>query len=144
MKLSKSTELALHGLFQLAFSRPRQLLVAEMAGAQNVSASYLAKVFQKLARHGLVRSTRGKKGGFALARDPEKITLADIVRAVEAEEPLFDCLGEQRGCKALADCAVHGCFHQAETRMFQALEATSLEDLLEQNHDGRRDSWMPQ
>jgi Rrf2 family protein len=119
VKLSKSTELALHGLFQLATIGPRQLLVAE-----------------------LVKSTRGKKGGFTLARNPEQITLADIVRAVEAEEPLFECLGGQRGCKANGDCAVLGCFHEAEERLYRTLEATSLGDLLESNHDGRRDAWL--
>ncbi len=142
MKLSKSTELALHGLFQLAFTQPRQLLVAEMAGAQHVSTSYLAKVFQRLARKGLVRSTRGKKGGFALARSPEQISLADIVRAMEAEEPLFECLGDQRNCKARADCMVHGCFHEAEERLFRALEGTSLDDLLRSNPNGDRAAWL--
>jgi Rrf2 family transcriptional regulator, nitric oxide-sensitive transcriptional repressor len=142
MKLSKSTELALHGLFQLATTRPRQLLVAEMASAQHVSTSYLAKVFQRLARKGLVKSTRGKKGGFILARTPAEITLADIVRAVEAEEPLFDCLGEQRNCKALDDCLVHGCFKEAEANLYHALEGTSLNDLLTHNSNGDRASWL--
>ena len=60
MKFSKSTELAIHGLWLLANKRPKLLLVSKMAGAQNVSESYLAKIFQKLARKGLVRSTRGR------------------------------------------------------------------------------------
>ncbi|HOX42357.1 MAG TPA: Rrf2 family transcriptional regulator [Myxococcota bacterium] len=142
MKLSKSTELALHGLFQLATTRPRQLLVAEMATAQHVSTSYLAKVFQRLARKGLVKSTRGKKGGFTLAREPAQITLADIVRAVEAEEPLFECLGPQRDCKALEDCLVHDCFKAAEAQLFHTLEGTSLGDLLLRNGNGDRAAWL--
>ena len=100
MKLSKSTELAIHGLFQLAQQKQNMLLISEIARAQNVSASYLAKVLQKLAECGLVRSSRGPKGGFSLARSPEKISLADVVQAVEAKEPLFDCLWRIRGCNA--------------------------------------------
>lgn len=141
MKLSKSTELALHGLYQLAVTRPRQLLVAEMAGAQQVSTSYLAKVFQKLARKGLVRSTRGKRGGFALARTPEEISVADVVRAVEAEEPLFDCLGHARSCKSNGSCLMRARFDQAERSMYEVLEATSLAELLASDH-GEREAWL--
>ena len=130
MKLSKSTELAIHGLYQLARHKPGQLLVSEMASAQKVSISYLAKVFQKLARRGLVRSTRGKKGGFSLAKIPEKISLADVVRAVEAQEPLFDCLRSIRGCTANGNCLLRKSFRQAEVSMYSILEKTSLADLL--------------
>ncbi|MFN2169555.1 MAG: RrF2 family transcriptional regulator [Anaerolineae bacterium] len=140
MKLSKSTELAIHGLYQLAVTRPRQLLVSEMAGAQHVSTSYLAKVFQKLARKGLVRSTRGKRGGFSLAKSPEEITIADVIRAVEAEEPLFDCLGPVRGCKANGSCLMRARFRQAEKNMYSVLEATSLAELLASDH-GERSAW---
>ncbi len=141
MKLSKSTELAIHGLFQLAVSRPRQLLVSEMANAQNVSSSYLAKVFQKLARSGLVRSTRGKRGGFCLARGPEAITIAEVIRAVEADEPLYDCLRATRGCKANGNCLMRHRFQQAERDLYAVLESTSLADLLESDR-GERDAWL--
>ena len=141
MKLSKSTELAIHGLYQLAVTRPRQLLVSEMASAQQVSTSYLAKVFQKLARKGLVKSTRGKRGGFALARNPEEITIADIVRAVEAEEPLFDCLKDVRGCTGNGNCELRARFRQAERDMFEALESCSLGDLLDSD-EGFREAWL--
>jgi Rrf2 family transcriptional regulator, nitric oxide-sensitive transcriptional repressor len=142
MKLSKSTELAIHGLFQLAVSSPKQLLVAEMASAQKVSTSYLAKVFQKLARKGLVRSTRGKRGGFALARNPAEISLADIVRAVEAEEPLYDCLGPQRDCKANGTCLTRQRFEEAEQGMYNVLESTSLAEILDSDENGSRASWQ--
>ncbi|MBN2492968.1 MAG: Rrf2 family transcriptional regulator [Deltaproteobacteria bacterium] len=141
MKLSKSTELALHGLYQLAVSRPRQLLVSEMAGAQNVSTSYLAKVFQKLARRGLVNSTRGKRGGFTLARGPDEISVADVIRAVEADEPLFDCLADVRKCKARPGCLLRARFKQAEQSMLGTLAETSIGDLLASSN-GERDAWL--
>ncbi len=141
MKLSKSSELAIHGLYQLAVTQPRQLLVSEMAGAQKVSTSYLAKVFQKLARKGIVNSTRGKRGGFCLARSPEEITVADVVRAVEAEEPLFDCLSSVRGCKARPTCLLRQRFLEAEKELFSNLSHTSLADLLHSGN-GERDAWQ--
>ena len=130
MKLSKSTELAIHGLFQLAQHKTGLLLVTEIARAQNVSTSFLSKVFQKLANGGLVRSQRGVKGGFSLARSPKTISLADVVQAVEAKEPLYNCLWRIRGCTAEQKCMVCKTFQKAEANMYAVLKKTSLQDLL--------------
>lgn len=142
MKFSKSTELAIHGLWLLANKRPGLLLIAEMAEAQSVSESYLAKIFQKLARKGLVRSTRGKRGGFTLAREPKEISLADVVRAVEAQEPLYDCMDVGRGCRSRASCLLRDVFSRAEQQMYAALEKTSLADLMTCQDGDARAPWM--
>lgn len=142
MKFSKSTELAIHGLWMLANRRPGLLLVSEMADAQHVSQSYLAKVFQKLARKGLVRSTRGKRGGFALAREPDKIDLCEVVRAIEADEPLFDCMDVGRGCRGRSDCLLRETFQKAEQAMYDVLTGTSLADLMECGKGEDRAPWM--
>jgi len=142
MKFSKSTELAIHGLWLLANKRPGLLLIAEMAEAQSVSESYLAKIFQRLARKGLVRSTRGKRGGFTLAKEPKEISVADIVRAVEADEPLYDCMDVGRRCRGRTDCLLRDVFERAERRMFSALESTSLADLMTCGNGDARAPWM--
>lgn len=142
MKFSKSTELAIHGLWLLANKRPALLLISEMAEAQNVSESYLAKIFQKLARKGLVNSTRGKRGGFTLAREPKEISVADIVRAVEAQEPLYDCMDVGRGCNGRTSCMLRDVFTRAERQMYTALEGTSLADLMTCLNDDARAPWM--
>jgi Rrf2 family protein len=143
MKFSKSTELAIHGLWMLAKKRPGLLLISEMAEAQHVSQSYLAKVFQKMARKGLVHSTRGKRGGFTLARKPEAISVADVVRAIEANEPLYDCMDVGRGCRGRPDCILRDVFSKAEQVMYTALEQTSLADLMACECGESRAPWMP-
>jgi Rrf2 family nitric oxide-sensitive transcriptional repressor len=142
MKFSKSTELAIHGLWLLASKRPELLLISEMADAQNVSGSYLAKIFQKLARKGLVRSTRGKRGGFTLAREPGDISVADVVRAVETNEPLYDCLDVGRGCQSRSSCLLRDVFDKAERQLYVALEKTSLADLMSCGNGDARAPWM--
>lgn len=142
MKFSKSTELAIHGLWMLAHRRPKLLLISEMAEAQGASQSYLAKVFQKMARRGLVSSTRGKRGGFTLARRPESITIADVVRAIEAEEPIYDCLRASRNCQGNSDCLLRGKFREVERVMFGVLEKTSLADLLSGPDEPKRARWL--
>jgi len=142
MKFSKSTDLALHGLWQLATKRQTLLLVSEMAAAQKVSETYLAKVFQKLARKGLVKSTRGKKGGFALAKSPDQITVADVVRTIEADEPLFECLGPERGCKGGDQCELRGIFVEAEQRLYAVLESKTLQELMSTGPKDARKAWL--
>jgi Rrf2 family protein len=142
MRFSKSTELAIHSLWQLAVKQPELLFVSEMAGKQHVSESYLAKVFQKLARKGLVRSTRGKHGGFKLAREPNEISMAEVVRAVESDKSYYDCQDKNRCCGGRSDCPVRQAFHEAEKRMFGVLENTSLADLVRRARSEARRAWM--
>ena len=142
MKFSKSTELAIHGLWMLARRSPELLLISEMAEAQGASQSYLAKVFQKMARRGLVNSTRGKRGGFTLARRPESISIADVVRAIEAQEPIYDCLHLSRGCEGNSDCKLGGMFDEVEQVMYTVMERTSLADLLASPGTARRAHWL--
>lgn len=142
MKISKSTELAIHGLWMLAHKRSGMLLISEMARAQRASQSYLAKVFQRMARSGLVRSTRGKRGGFTLARKPENISMADVVRALEAEEPLFDCLHESRGCRGKTACPVREAFQEAEQVMFEVFGRITLGDLMDRSAVDKRARWL--
>lgn len=142
MKFSKSSDLALHGLWQLAVKKKKMLLVAEMARAQKVSETYLAKVFQKLARRGLVKSTRGKKGGFTLAKSPAEIAITDVVRAIETDEPLFTCLGPERGCRGGDQCELKKVFAEAEQRLYDTLSKYTFKDLIERSRADCRKAWL--
>ena len=76
LQFSQSTDLAIHGLWALALLETgRFVLLSDIAHRQNVSESYLAKVFQRLTHAGITRAMRGKRGGYALARPPEAITI---------------------------------------------------------------------
>ncbi|ETW91989.1 MAG: hypothetical protein ETSY1_45785 [Candidatus Entotheonella factor] len=134
LRFSQSTDMAIHGLWALArLEEPKRfLLLSEIARPQNVSESYLSKVFQKLTRKGLVKAVRGKRGGYALARLPEEISVGDIVRAMEAEDaqPMYRCLAEERSCAATASCLLLTVFAEAEQRMYEVLDNVSLADLI--------------
>ena len=81
-QISEAFSLALHGMGLLA-KRGRRTSVKEIARVMGVSEAHLAKVFQRLAKSGLVASMRGPKGGFVLAKPAEQITLYDIYKVVE-------------------------------------------------------------
>ncbi|TBR26424.1 Rrf2 family transcriptional regulator [bacterium] len=126
--LSKSARYALMGLVHLA-ARPQEglVLVEAAARALELPPSYLAKLFQRMARKGLLTSHRGPRGGYALARAPEDITLADVVAATQ--EPAAgkrECLLEPRGCTGAKVCSIHEDVLAAERRIQDALSRITL------------------
>lgn len=94
MKFSIGVEYALHCLLYLV-DRPSGAAIAvkNLSSFQGISESYLSKVFTKLKKAGIVRSTPGVTGGYELARDPKNISFWDVVEAIEGSSNLFQCEG---------------------------------------------------
>jgi Rrf2 family protein len=131
-------EYGLHCLLYLVDS-PAETSTRDLAELQGISAEYLAKIFTKLRRAGLVSGTEGTGGGFVLARAPEKISVLDVITAIDGKKPLFDCKNIRVGCAvfgatpprwaAKGVCAIHAVMLEAEENMRTALAAHSLADL---------------
>ncbi len=84
MEISKASAAAIHGLTYLAGVPGRAPVdVKEIAKELDIAEGYLAKTFQQLSRSRLVLSRRGPSGGYVLAREPERITLLQIIEAIE-------------------------------------------------------------
>ena len=130
MQFSASIEYAIHGLVYLAANGSETAtMVGDIASAIKVPDSYLRKVFQLLSRGGLVTSQRGAKGGFVLAREPGRITLKDVVEAIDGSLPLYSCMKAKRKCAAMEECPVSAAFDEARNKMAEVLDATTLESL---------------
>lgn len=145
MKFPQSVDLAIHSLWYMAYNQGDEpLMVKELAKAQNVSESYLAKLFQSLAKTDIVQSSRGKNGGYVLNREPRAITVGAIVRAIEGDEEIFECAYEPRGCKGDKDCGLRSLFNLAASRMYEVLDSVSLEDLKGPDPQGEEKSrpWL--
>ncbi len=92
MRLSEGVEWAVHGCTVLAaLPEERALGPADLAAFFEVPKAYLAKQLQALSKAGILNASRGPSGGYRLARRPDKITLRDIVLAVEGPGPSFRC-----------------------------------------------------
>lgn len=85
MELSCKSEYVLLALFELAnhYHKGEPLQIRQIAAAQNIPERYLEQLLVSLKTGGLVKSTRGAKGGYVLAREPRKITLLDTLRCLE-------------------------------------------------------------
>jgi len=144
MQFSIGCEYAIHGMLFLAM-RPENdiVLVNDIARAQNLPESYLAKVFQLLARGGLLRSFRGSHGGYMLALPPERITLKDIAVAIEGNTPLFSSLSNKRECSLDEDCLIRAAFTRAEESLYRELEKVTLREMTDRAKSSRsRMKWL--
>ncbi|MGI5916980.1 MAG: RrF2 family transcriptional regulator [Anaerolineae bacterium] len=131
MRLTKGADYATRGIIHLARMAPSTvMLVSDIAMAEGLPESYLAKIFQDLAKEGIVRSHRGAKGGFSLARSPDRITLREVIEAIEGPIALCRCLAPWEGCERMDDCTVYPVMARAQRQMLDVLESTTLFDLL--------------
>lgn len=134
--ITTSVEYGIHCLLLLVGNEDRPMSSRDLAELQGVSASFLAKIFPKLEKAGIVKASEGVRGGYLLARPADAITFLDIVDAIEGAKPLFDCQevrgrcavfgGEAPGWALDGVCAIHAVMLQAEKAMRDALAAQTL------------------
>jgi Rrf2 family protein len=139
--ISTGVEYGLHCLLFLTTpsdGRP-EATVRDLAAMQGVPFEYLAKLFTKLTKAGLVVATEGPRGGFALARAADKISFLDVVEAIDGEKPLFECREIRTRCAVFGReapewatagvCSVHEVMLTAEKRMRDELASHSLAEI---------------
>ncbi len=128
LKISEAVSLALHTMSYLAALGTARASTHKIASDLGVSEAHLAKVMQRLGRGGLVNSYRGPRGGFALARPPEKITLMDIYEAVEGPLAVRNCLLEQPVCSGR--CILGDLLTRVSEQTREYFANTTLADLV--------------
>ena len=131
MKISRGTDYGIQGILYLARQPLDKVsLLHTVAQVQNVPESYLAKIFQDLAKAGLVRSHRGAKGGFSLGRPSSQITLRQVIEALQGPISLNRCLDIREGCVNSETCPVADVLRKAQQQMLATLDAASLDGLV--------------
>ncbi len=133
MELTRKGEYAIRGIIYLAQQPPGKLcLISEIAEATEVPATFLAKIFQSFAKLGLVNSYRGTGGGFTLGRQPSRITLREVVEAVEGPIMPNRCLLGDEPCefgRGERACRVHPVWRKVQGQVVQILDSVTIEEL---------------
>jgi Rrf2 family protein len=138
MRMSEGVEWAIHSCLVLDWlGDDGPVPTGRLAATFELPAAYLNKQLQALARAGIVASTPGPRGGFRLARLPEKITLLDVVTAIEGPDEAFQCQEiRQRGAGASVpkkefrqQCAVAAAMRTADVAWRRALADQTLADV---------------
>lgn len=103
--------------------------VAEVADAEGLPVPYLEQIIPSLRESGLLLSTRGARGGYALARPPHEVSVADVIRALEGDVVSLRCADTDVACARLEQCAARTVWEQVNALVVGALENTTLADL---------------
>ena len=104
-------------------------MIETLCAEEEVPMSFLGKIFQSLAKAGIVKSARGSGGGFSLARLPSEISALDIIEAIEGPIALQRCLDLDEGCEHSRGCALCGLLAEAQDRVKEVFGRSSLSEL---------------
>jgi Rrf2 family iron-sulfur cluster assembly transcriptional regulator len=130
MKLTRGGEYGIRGVLYLAQQDDGKVsMLSAIAKAQDVPPRFLAKIFQALAKAGVVKSHRGAKGGFSLARPASEITIRDVIEAIEGPTYLNVCLLGDGECSRDNICPVHAIWEEAQGKMMDVLSRANFADL---------------
>jgi Rrf2 family protein len=139
--ITAGVEYGLHCLLYLVdpLDEVRPASVRDLADLQGVPVDYVAKLFTKLQKAGLVVASEGARGGFRLARPAKSITVLDVIVAIDGEKPLFECRDIRGRCAIFGGkpstwatrgvCSIHAIMLEADTRMRKVLASHTLADV---------------
>jgi Rrf2 family protein len=127
-RLSKKADYGLIAMKHLAMHSSESISAREIAAEYRIPAELLAKVLQKLARKGLLISQHGINGGYVLGRDPARISIVDVLEALEGPISITPC---ERGddCQQLQMCSVRDPLLKIKAKVVRILGDTSICEL---------------
>jgi Rrf2 family protein len=136
MKLSTRGRYGVRAMLELAIQSGKgPVPLRDLAIRQEISAKYLEQLLIPLKGAGLVKSVRGARGGYLLAKDPETINLYDIVRSLEGPLAPVECVEDPNFCERVGGCTVHLIWGEMGMMLVNYLEGISLSDLVERQKE---------
>lgn len=136
MKLSTRTRYGIRAVIELAATdskKPVQLKV--IAKRQDISVKYLEQLMNALRSGGVVRSVRGARGGYILAKPPNQIKLGEVFSCLEGPVITTECVEDKDYCRRAADCAARLLWIQVEEAIKNVLDSVTVQDLLDRAKD---------
>jgi len=135
MKLSTRSRYGTRILVDLARHHDQgPVQIGEISKRQDISVKYLEQLIRPLKQAHLVTSVRGPKGGHVLAKNPEDITLGQIVRLFEGQSELVECISHPEKCSMAEDCQVRLAWQDATRALYEKLDSTTIADLVNSNY----------
>ncbi len=130
MRLTRAGEYAVRCMVYLAH-KGKGVLVSkqEIAECADIPPHFLAKIAQDLARAHMITIKQGSKGGYSLLKEPEEISLLEVVEVMIGEIFLNDCVGRPVTCKISKSCSVHKVWEDATAQLRDTLDGVNLAEL---------------
>ncbi|MBN2808692.1 MAG: Rrf2 family transcriptional regulator [Deltaproteobacteria bacterium] len=131
--MTRASDYAIRGVVYMSMQpQGAVVVIPEVAREMDVPVGFLARIFQSLSRAGIVISHRGKKGGYSMARDPEAVSLRDVVEAVEGDIRLNICLDGYNACERMSFCPVRKELANVQNDLIASLGKTNFSTLAAQ------------
>jgi len=139
MKVSTKGRYGLRALLDLAVHQNEGLVpLKDIARRQEFSLSYLEHLVAPLIAAGLVKSTRGARGGVLLLKPPSEVKLSEVVQILEGSIALVDCVNNPALCHRAASCVTRDIWIEMKKAMSRVLDSTTLQDLVERQEKRRQ------
>ncbi|MFI3118903.1 MAG: SUF system Fe-S cluster assembly regulator [Methylococcaceae bacterium] len=130
LRLSKLTDYATVILSVMARDQTHVRAAMEIAAMTGIAQPTVSKILKLLVNANVLTSTRGAKGGYALARMPEEISVATVISALEGPIALTECSISHQGCEQASGCDILGNWSLINQTIHNALESVTVADLI--------------
>ena len=131
MKLSTRGRYGTRALLDLALHEEGPVLLKDIAQRQQISLQYLEHLITPLIAAGIIRSTRGARGGISLAKPPEQVKLSEVIQLLEGSIAPAECVNNPGVCSRSELCVTRDIWGELKKAMNGILESTTLQDLVE-------------
>lgn len=130
MQITRQADYAVRAVLHLARSGDQRIATSMIAEAQRIPPSFLAKIISQLSIAGLLRTSRGARGGVTLARDAKDITLLEVIEAIDGPIQLNECVGDNGSCSFDDDCPLRPVWCDAQEELVGRLKGTNFADMM--------------
>ena len=130
MQLTREGDYGIRSVLYLARQPYKKIsFVTEISEQYKIPRSFLAKILQKLVKAKIVRSYRGVKGGFSLARQAKDISVLDVLEAIEGKMAMNLCLSDKKKCDFSRNCPISPVWAQVQVKVLEVLKKSNFEEL---------------
>lgn len=140
MKFSTKVRYGMRAVVELAQNfEESPVMVSKLAEKQNLSVKYLESLMSKLKKGGVVKSVRGNRGGYLLTKDPQEISVYEIVTALEGPISLVNCSENPENCENFENCCTFNLWKELSQTLTDKMKAIKLSSLVEEARQKKKD-----
>lgn len=132
---------ALRALTDIGEGNNEKVSIQQISENQGISKKYLENIFHQLKKAGILSSVRGPDGGYRLAKNPEKISIYDIIAALEGPLDMVHCLDNEGNCSRVNTCPSRSFWGDLRRINRDFLSHQTLEEIIQIKEDKGREKW---